>query len=69
MKIYIKINLANGFIWSSKFPAGTLIFLNQKLDKSFRLCVDYWGFNNITIKNRYLLPFIDESLNWLGWAK
>ena len=31
--------------------------------------MDYRGFNNITIKNRYPLPLIGESLDWLGRAK
>ena len=51
LKIYIKTNLANGFIWPSKSPAGAPILFNRKPDRSLRLCVDYRGFNNITIKN------------------
>ena len=30
--------------------------------------MDYWDLNNITIKNRYPLLLIGESLNWLGRA-
>ena len=51
LKTYIKTNLANGFIRPSKSPAKALIFFDQKLDGSFRLCMDYQGLNNITIKN------------------
>ena len=69
LKTYIKINLANGFIQFSKSPTGAPILFNWKPDRSFRLCVDYWGLNNITIKNQYPLPLIGESLDWLGWAK
>ena len=69
LKTYIETNLANGFIRPSKFPAGAPIFFNRKLDRSLRLCVDYWGLNNIIIKNRYLLPLIGESLNQLGRAR
>lgn len=50
-KTYIKINLANGFICSSKFSARIPILFVQKLDNSLCLCVDYWGLNNLTIKN------------------
>ena len=50
-KTYIKTNLANGFIWPSKSPVGALILFDRKPDGSLRLCVDYRGFNNITIKN------------------
>ena len=69
LKSYIKTNLANGFIRPSKSPARALILFNRKPYGSLRLCVDYWGLNNITIKNRYLLPLIGESLDRLGQAK
>ena len=51
LKIYIKTNLANGFIRLSMSPVGALILFNQKPDGSLRFCVDYYGLNNITIKN------------------
>ena len=51
LKTYIKTNLANNFIRLFKSLAEALILFNQKLDKSFYFCVDYWGLNNITIKN------------------
>ena len=60
LKTYIKINLANGFIWSSKSPAGALILFDWKPDRTFRLCMDYRGLNTITIKNRYPLPLMKE---------
>ena len=69
LKTYIETNLANGFIRPFKSPAQVLILFNQKPDGSFRLCVDYWGLNNITIKNQYPLPLIGESLDQLGRAK
>ena len=69
LKTYIKTNLANGFIRLSKFPAGALIFLDRKPDGSLCLCVDYRGFNNIPIKNRYLLPLIGKSLDRLSRAR
>ena len=34
-----------------------------------RLCVDYRGLNEITIKNRYPLPLISETMDRLGRAK
>ena len=69
LKIYIKINLANGFIWPSKSLTKALIFFNRKLNRSLRFYVNYWGFNNITIKNQYPLPLIGKLLNRLGRAK
>ena len=69
LKTYIKINLANGFIRPSKSPTGAPIFFDWKPDGSLRFCVDYWGLNNITIKNRYLLFLIGESLDRFGQAR
>ena len=62
LKAYIKNNLANGFIKPSKSPAKALILLNKKSDGSLKLCVDYQGLNNPTIKNQYPLPLIRKSL-------
>ena len=69
LKAYIETNLANGFIRPSKSPARAPILFNQKSNGSFRLYVGYQGLNNLTIKNRYPLPLIGESLDRLGRAK
>ena len=69
LKTYIETNLANGFIRPSKSPAGAPILFDKKQDGSLRLCVNYRGLNNITIKNRYPLPLVGESLDRLGRAK
>ena len=69
LKAYTETNLANGFIRPSKSPAGALILFDRKSDGFLRLCVDYRGLNNLTIKNRYPLPLIGESLDRLGRAK
>ena len=53
LKTYIETNLANGFIRLSKSPARASIFFDKKPDGNLQLCVDYWGLNNLTIKNRY----------------
>ena len=69
LKTYIKINLANGFIRPLKFPAGAAILFICKPNSSLRLCVDYQSLNNLTIKNRYPLSLIGESLDRLRQAK
>lgn len=69
LKTYIETNLTNNFIWPSKSSANVLIFFDLKVDTSLRCCVDYWGHNNFTIKDQYLLPLIDESLYWFGRTK
>ena len=69
LKAYIKNNLVNGFIRPSKSPARALIFFDKKSDGSLRLCIDYQGLNNLTIKNRCPLPLVKESLDQLCQAR
>lgn len=69
LKTYIETNLANSFIHLSKSPADTPILFDQKFNESLQLCVNYWGFNNLTIKNQYLLQLIGKSLDWLECVK
>ena len=66
LKTYIRANLANGFIRSSKSPIGTLILLIQKKNGSLCLCINYQRLNNLKIKNCYPLPLIGELLDCLG---
>ena len=51
LKTYIKTNLANNFIKSSKSHAGASILFIFKNYGSFQWYVDYWGLNNLIIKN------------------
>ena len=37
--------------------------LVQKKDGTWRLCIDYWAFNKITVQNRYPIPRIDDLLD------
>ena len=69
LKAYIETNLANGFIRLSKSPASAPILFDWKSDSSLRLCVNYQGLNNLTIKNWYPLPLIRESLDMLEKAR
>ncbi len=69
LKAYIENNLASDFIRPSKSPAGAPILFDKQPDGSLRLCLDYRGLNNLTIKNRYPLPLFGKSLDRLGWAR
>ena len=40
LKTYIKINLANNFIWSSKFLVKASIFFNKKLNRNLYLYIN-----------------------------
>ena len=69
LRDYIKENLAKGFIRPSSSPAGAPILFVKKKDGTLRLCVDYRGLNQVTKKNRYPLPLINETLDRFGSAK
>jgi hypothetical protein len=69
LKEYIKENLTKGCIQASSSPAGVPVLFVKKSDGSLGLCVDYRGFNKITIKNRYPLRLIRETLDRLAKAK
>ena len=51
LKAYIETNLANGFIRPSKLPASAPIFFDRKSNSLLRLCVNYKGLHNLTIKD------------------
>ena len=69
LRDYIKTALAKGWIRPSKSPAGAPVLFVPKKDGGLRLCVDYRGLNAATIKNRYALPLIGETLDQLAGAK
>jgi hypothetical protein len=51
--------LAKGFIRPSVSPWAAPVIFVEKKDDTKRLCVDYRGLNQVTIKNKYPLPRID----------
>jgi hypothetical protein len=69
LKTYIKVNLKKGFIRASESPAGFPIMFVPKKNRKLQLCVDFRKLNNITIKNRYLLPNISELQDRLAHTK
>ncbi|GJU61425.1 putative reverse transcriptase domain-containing protein [Tanacetum coccineum] len=54
-----------GFIRPSTSPWGAPVLFVKKKDGSFRMCIDYWELNKLTIKNRYPLPRIDDLFDQL----
>ena len=58
-----------GFIRPSSSPWGAPVLFVKKKDGSMRLCVDYRALNEVTIKNKYPLPRIDDLFYQLKGAK
>ncbi len=69
LKNQINQLLEQGFIKPSVSPWGAPVLFQKKKDGTFRLCIDFRGLNQCTIKNKYPLPRIDELLDRLGKAK
>ena len=69
LKKFLDENLAKGFIRASSFPAAAPILFVKKPGGGLRLCVDYRALNAITVKNRYPLPLIQETLDRLVKVK
>jgi hypothetical protein len=69
LRRYLDENLSKGFIRASRSQAAAPVLFVKKPGGGLRFCVDYRGLNAITVKNRYPLPLISETLNRLSRAK
>jgi hypothetical protein len=59
---------AKGFIWPSSSPWGAPVLFMEKKDGTQRMCVDYRSVNEVTIKNKYPLPRIEDLFDQLKEA-
>ena len=69
LRKYLNEQLEKGFIRASKSTAAAPVLFAKKPSGGLRFCVDYRGLNSITIKNRYSLPLVRETLSRLSSAK
>jgi len=69
LKEWLEENMLKGFIRQSSSPFAAPVLFAKKPGGGLRLCIDYQNINSKTIKNRYPLPLIKETLNLLGKAK
>ncbi len=69
VKKWIDDNVAKGFIRESSARCAAPLLLAAKPGGGIRICQDYRGLNSVTIKNRYPLPLIRETLDALCNAK
>ena len=69
LRVQLQELLDKGFIRPSTSQWGAPVPFAKKKDKTLRLCIDYRQLNRVTIKNRYLLPRIDDLFDQLRGAR
>jgi hypothetical protein len=60
--------LGKGFIHCSSSPWGAPVIFDLEKDGTQRLCMDYGAMNEVTVKNIYPLPRIDDLFDQLRGA-
>jgi hypothetical protein len=58
-----------GYIRPSSSPWGAPVLFVQMKDGSQRMCVDYRSLNDVTVKNKYLLPRIEDLIDQMRGAR
>ena len=65
---FIEEGLATGMIRPSESLMASPVFFIKKKDGGLQFVQDYRALNAMTIKNQYLLPLINNLINWLKGA-
>ena len=60
--------LDKGYIRPSVSPWGAPVLFVRKKDGTLRLCIDYRKLNQVTVKNKYPLPRIEDLFDQLQGA-
>ncbi|KAM9994489.1 hypothetical protein ACTFIZ_007642 [Dictyostelium cf. discoideum] len=66
---HIKELLKYKIIRESNSPVSSSVVLRPKPDGSMRMCINYTKLNNITVKDRYPIPDINEIWNQIKGSK
>ncbi|XP_071680260.1 uncharacterized protein [Lolium perenne] len=68
LKLQLDEHLKKGFILPSSSPWGAPVLFVEKKDSTQRLVTDFRAINEVTIKNKYPLPKINELFDQLEGA-
>ncbi|THC87525.1 hypothetical protein EYZ11_013030 [Aspergillus tanneri] len=69
VKKYIGKELGKGFIRPSASPTAAPVLIVRKPNGGLRVSINYRALNKITIKSRYPIPLVGETLSCLSHAK
>lgn len=61
--------LEAGTVQPISSPYASPVDVVKKKDNTWRLCVDYRRLNNMTIKDRFHIPLIEDLMDELGGSK
>ena len=68
LKKQIRELLDKGYVQPSSSPWGAPVLFVEKKDGTQRMCINYRSLNEVTIKNKYPLPRIDDLFDQLKGA-
>ena len=68
LKVQLQDLLDKGFVRPSVSPWGAHVLFVKKKDGTLRMCIDYRQINNVTVKNKYPLPRIEDLFDQLKGA-
>ena len=68
LKTQLQELLDKGFVQPSVSPWGASVLFVKKKDGTLRMCIDYRKINKVTVKNKYLLPRIEDFFDQLKGA-
>jgi hypothetical protein len=60
--------LEKGYIRPSTLPWAALVLFVEKKDGTKKMCIDYRALNEVTIKNKYPMPRIEDMFDQLRGA-
>ena len=69
VKKWIDEQMAKGNIRPSSSPAAAPVLIVKKPGGGLRVCIDYRGLNALTVKSRYPIPLVQETLNRIAGKK